>query len=98
MSVPRVSVVLPTYNRDYCLARSIDSVLGQTFRDFELLVLDDGSTDDTIAALRPYADRIRLIRQRNAGGAAARNRGMDPEGALRRHALRVMQDVEAVSS
>ena len=53
---PAVSVVLPTYNRGYCLRRAIDSVLAQTFADFELIVVDDGSTDDTRQVMQSYDD------------------------------------------
>lgn len=54
--MPTVSVILPTYNRAYCLRRSIDSVLNQTFTDFELIVINDGSTDDTADLVRSYRD------------------------------------------
>lgn len=79
MSAPRVSVVLPTYNRDYCLARSIDSVLGQTFLDFELLVLDDGSTDGTSQLVASYGDsRLRYHRfSDNAGQTKRLNQGIE---------------------
>lgn len=73
-----VSVVIPTYDRSQLVRRAIDSVLAQTFRDFELLVIDDGSTDDTVQAIRRYQDpRIRLIQlPENRGVSAARNRGL----------------------
>lgn len=74
---PTVSVIIPTYNRKKLLARAIDSVLGQAFADFELIVVDDGSTDGTGQFLRCHGDpRIRCVRQANAGVAAARNRGI----------------------
>ena len=63
-SVPAVSIVLPTYNRGYCIRRSINSVLNQTFKDFELIILDDGSTDDTQAVVGSYRDR-RIVYIRN---------------------------------
>ncbi len=75
---PAVSVVIPTYNRAPLLRRALDSVFGQTFRDFEVLVVDDGSTDDTAATVAGCGDvRVRYLRQaQNAGVAAARNRGL----------------------
>lgn len=71
-----VSVIIPTYNRAYCVVEAIESVLGQTFQDFELIVVDDGSTDATAEVLAPYVDRIRYIYQKNAGVSAARNTGI----------------------
>lgn len=73
---PLVSVIIPTYNRADLVGRAVDSVLGQTYRDIEVVVVDDGSTDGTQQALAKYGDRIRVIRQGNAGPAAARNRGV----------------------
>ena len=75
---PLVSVVLPTYNRAHLLPRAITSVLGQSFRDFELLVVDDGSTDGTEAVVRSFADSriLFLPAERNLGDAGARNRGI----------------------
>ncbi len=71
-----VSVVIPTYNRARYLPESIDSVLGQTYPHIELILVDDGSTDDTQEVLRGYGDRIRVVHQQNAGPAIARNRGI----------------------
>lgn len=75
---PAVSVVIPTYNRAYCLRRSIDSVLTQSFRDFELIVVDDGSTDETPELLQAIRDpRLRVFRHdTNKGGSAAINTGI----------------------
>jgi len=75
-SAPQVAVILPTYNRAWCLAEAVESVLAQRFGDFELIVVDDGSTDDTPAVLSRYEGRVRTIRQENRGVSAARNRGI----------------------
>ena len=75
-ATPAVSVVIATYNRARFLPETIDSVLGQRFRDFELIVVDDGSTDDTPELLKSYGDRIRILCQENRGPAAARNLGI----------------------
>jgi O-antigen biosynthesis protein len=87
---PDVSVVLPTYNRADLLGRSIGSVLAQTFDRFELLVVDDGSTDATADVVGRFGDdRIRYMRgTRNRGPAAARNAGI----AAARGALLAFQD------
>jgi glycosyltransferase involved in cell wall biosynthesis len=77
MAPPLVSVVIPTYNRPALLAETLESVFAQTFTDYEVIVVNDGSTDDTEARLRAYGDRIRLISQPNQGIGAARNRGID---------------------
>jgi glycosyltransferase involved in cell wall biosynthesis len=74
---PLVSVVIPTYNRGSVICRTIDNVLSQTYPSIELIIVDDGSTDDTQLRLRAYGDRIRVISQPNSGPAAARNRGIE---------------------
>jgi glycosyltransferase involved in cell wall biosynthesis len=74
---PKVSVVIPTYNRSEMLREAVDSVLAQEFREFELIVVDDGSTDNTPRVLEAYGDDIRYFRQDNKGVSAARNRGID---------------------
>lgn len=73
---PAVSVIIPTYNRARMVARAVDSVLNQEFRDFELIVVDDGSTDDSARILDGYGERLTLLRQPNSGVSAARNRGV----------------------
>ena len=75
-SKPIVSVIIPTFNRSAMVREAVESVLSQTFDGFELIVVDDGSTDGTTDALRPLAGAIRLIRQENRGVSAARNRGV----------------------
>ncbi len=77
MPSPTVSVVIPAYNAAWCVRRAIDSVLAQDFRDYELIVVDDGSTDDTPAVLASYGDRIRVLRKSNGGLSSARNAGID---------------------
>ena len=73
-----ISVVLPTYNRGRWIARAINSVLSQTYSYIELIVVDDGSMDDTKEIVESYNDtRVRYIYQENAGACAARNRGID---------------------
>lgn len=73
--MPRVSVIIPAYNAAATIAGTVDSVLAQTFEDFEIICVDDGSTDATLAIVKKYGDRVRLIEQANSGPAAARNNG-----------------------
>ncbi|MBW2092444.1 MAG: glycosyltransferase, partial [Deltaproteobacteria bacterium] len=61
MKSPAISVIIPTYNRAGLLARAVDSVLNQTFQDFELIVVADGSTDRTAEVLAAYQDRLILL-------------------------------------
>ncbi|MFQ5801288.1 MAG: glycosyltransferase family 2 protein [Candidatus Methylomirabilales bacterium] len=72
----RVSVVIPTYNRGDTLPETLQSVFAQTYRDYEVIVVDDGSTDDTPAVMDPFRDRVHYIYQPNAGQARARNHGV----------------------
>ena len=73
---PQVSVIIPTYNRGWIIKEAIDSVLTQDYRDFELIVVDDGSTDNTDDILNSYHGDIIVFRQENQGVSAARNRGL----------------------
>lgn len=73
---PLISVIIPTYNRARMLKQAIDSVLAQDFADFELIVVDDGSTDDTQDILNAYQEDIIVISQENKGVSAARNKGI----------------------
>lgn len=71
-----ISVVLPLYNKEAYISRTIDSILNQTFRDFELVIINDGSTDRSVEIIASIPDeRIRIIHQKNQGVSAARNRG-----------------------
>lgn len=71
-----VSVIIPTYNRASIIGSTIRNILEQTYTNFEVIVVDDGSTDDTLAVLEQFGDRIRVLRQANCGAGAARNRGL----------------------
>lgn len=72
-----ISVIIPLYNKERYIKRAICSVLNQSFGDFEVIIVNDGSTDDSISIVEGIADtRIKLINQKNAGVSAARNRGI----------------------
>lgn len=76
-TAPIVSVVMPVYNVEAYVAEAVESVLAQTFADFELIIVDDGSQDRSIALCRAFADpRIRIVSQANRGLAGARNTGI----------------------
>ena len=76
-ALPRVTVIIPTYNRSRFVCEAIDSVLAQNYANLELLVIDDGSTDNTAQVVSAYGPAVRYLRQANAGAAAARNRGIE---------------------
>jgi glycosyltransferase involved in cell wall biosynthesis len=73
----QVSVIIPTYNRAKRLRKAVDSVLAQSHQDFELIVVDDGSDDNTAELIENHSSDIVYIRQENRGPAAARNRGIE---------------------
>ncbi len=76
-AMPKVSVIIPTYNRLPMLMEAVDSVLTQDFEDIELIVVDDGSTDETGEEIKRYGGRVRLLQHsENRGVSAARNRGI----------------------
>ena len=77
MRVPRATAAIVAYNRADFLPDAIESVLGQTYRDLELVVVDDGSTDGTEEAVAPYESRVRYVRQEHQGKAVARNTAVD---------------------
>lgn len=72
-----VTIVIPTYNRAALIGHTIRNVFEQTYPNIEVIVVDDGSTDDTSAALERFGNQIRVIKQTNAGPSAARNRGLE---------------------
>lgn len=71
-----VSVILPTFNRAHLICEAIDSILNQTYQKFQIIVVDDGSTDSTAEVLKSYNDRITYIKQENKGPGNARNLGL----------------------
>lgn len=77
MNQPRFSVIIPAYNAAATLGRAIDSVLAQHYRPIEIIVVDDGSSDDTALVARRYGEQVKYIYQPNAGVSAARNHGAD---------------------
>lgn len=99
-----ISIIMPAYNAADCIKRGIESCLSQTFQDWELLIVDDGSTDSTAGRIHLYCDRdsrIRYLYQRNAGVSEARNHGLneakgayvvflDADDWLRRDALEIL--------
>ena len=75
-TMARVSVIIPTYNREAFVVKAIRSAQNQSFQDHEIIVVDDGSTDQSRAALEPYRGSIRYIYEENSGASAARNVGV----------------------
>jgi glycosyltransferase involved in cell wall biosynthesis len=75
-SIPVVSVVIPTYNSAALLREAIQSVLSQTYADFEVVVVDDGSTDNTESVVHSFGDQVCYVKQQNQGAGAARNHGI----------------------
>ena len=73
----KVSVIIPTYNRGHLLAEAIDSVLSQTYNDLELIVVDDGSQDETKEIVSSYSSQVIYLYQKHRGVSAARNRGIE---------------------
>ena len=80
VNIPKISVIIPVYNTEKYLRRCIDSVLAQTYQDFELLLIDDGSKDSSGAICDEYASqdtRVRVFHKENGGVSSARNLGLD---------------------
>jgi len=74
--MPLVSAIIPLYNYEKYIEGSLNSILEQTFGDYEIIVVDDGSTDGSAGILRNYLNRIRYVYQDNSGHSAARNKGI----------------------
>jgi glycosyltransferase involved in cell wall biosynthesis len=77
---PLISCIIPVFNGERYLAEAIDSIIAQTYRPLEIIVIDDGSTDGTAAVAGGYGERVRCVWQANAGEVAARNRGLHEAG------------------
>ena len=78
---PKISVIIPTYNHGRFVGKAINSVLNQTYKDFEIIVVDDGSTDNTRGLINAYGNQIKYIYQANQGLASARNTGIQASRA-----------------
>ena len=89
-TTPEVSVVIATYNYGHFLSKAVDSALAQTFRDFEIIVIDDASTDDTPEMMKSYADRglVKYHRIEHRGATGAKNDGGGPEADTLRCSIR----------
>lgn len=74
-----ISIIIPLYNKEVSISRAIYSVLNQTYQNYEIIIVDDGSTDSSVDIVKPFLDNsyIRLIRKQNGGVSSARNRGID---------------------
>jgi glycosyltransferase involved in cell wall biosynthesis len=78
--MPQISIIMPVFNTDKYLRRTLDALVNQTFGDIEIIAIDDGSTDDSLNILNEYAERdsrVVVITQKNSGPATARNKGLD---------------------
>lgn len=74
--MPRVSVIIPTYNREKFVTKAVESALAQTYMDYEVIVVDDGSNDNTRVMLEKFGDKVKYFYQDNSGVSAARNTGI----------------------
>ena len=79
--MPRVSITIPTFNCARFLGRAIESDLAKTYADYEIIVVDDGSTDDTQEVLARFGDKIRYVYQANGGLSSARNLVIRPSAS-----------------
>ena len=76
MTEPLVSVIMPTYNRAHCICNAINSLRNQKYQNIEIIVIDDGSTDNTDLVIKPYGKYIKFLQQENKGASSARNLGL----------------------
>ena len=74
---PLVSAIIPNYNYSRYIGEAVESALNQTYKNIEVIVVDDGSCDDSLKVLSAYVDRIKVVSQKNAGVAMARNNGVE---------------------
>ncbi|OYV16050.1 MAG: glycosyltransferase, partial [Methylococcaceae bacterium NSP1-1] len=74
---PKFSVIIAAYNSGATLSKAIDSVLAQSYAAYEIVIVDDGSTDNTSAVARHYEEKIRYFFQKNSGVSSARNKGVE---------------------
>lgn len=82
MNKPNISVIIPLYNKEKSIKKTIDSLQKQTFQDFEIIIVNDGSTDNSVNIVEKIGDkRIKLIHQKNAGPSSARNTGISNASA-----------------
>lgn len=78
--MPRISVIIPVFNLEKYLSECLNSLLVQTYRDYEIIIVDDGSTDQSATICKEYEEKfcfIKYYRQHNSGVSAARNKGLD---------------------
>ncbi len=75
-AIPLVSAIVATYNRANVISEAIESILAQTYKNLEVIIVDDGSTDGTVEVLERFGSRLRILRQQNAGPSIARNCGI----------------------
>ena len=74
--MPNVTVIIPVFNGEWFIRNALNSVFTQTYRNYEIVIVDDGSKDASLVILNEYGDRIQLIQQANSGQAEARNAGV----------------------
>lgn len=74
---PLISVIIPTYNRAHTVIKAIKSVLEQSWIKKEIIIVDDGSTDNTEEIIQPYLSKVKYVKQQNQGVSAARNKGIE---------------------